>query len=165
MKHFTALVLIIIVFASFGQEKRRTRKVMWDDWYDSAAYARGPQPLIKGVGLLSNSYSIKNDGITVYECQGKYYLINNLADYYFWFTRKYEFLFRKEISIYKELYYAGESYKLAQYVYRNYKGKKLPIKFRFPHNQRVPYSDPPLAPDVGRPQTIQKFKNGKRIGQ
>ncbi|MEP5611291.1 MAG: hypothetical protein ABJP45_03535 [Cyclobacteriaceae bacterium] len=138
MRFFIALLLMVSVFSLVGQKSRRPQKVKWNDWYDSVAFAQGPQPLIKGIGRLSDSLSIANDGKTIYENEGKYYLINNLADYYFWFTRKYEFLFRTEISIYEDLYYAGKSYKLAQYIHRNYKGKKLPIKFRFPHHSHIP---------------------------
>lgn len=93
----------------------------------------------------------------IFEHNRKYYRINCLADYYYWFTRKYEFLFRKDISIYEEFYYNGDSYRLAEFVKKNYKGRKLPVKFRFPSNQKFHYPDPPFEPTNGGPPTTVRF--------
>lgn len=146
-------ILLVLCATAFGQ---KPRKVMWNDWYDSTAYANGPQALITGFGKLSDSLSLVYNGKTIFEYQEQYYLVNNLADYYFWFTRKYEFLFREEISIYEELYYAGDSYRLAGYVNKNYKGKKMPVKFRFPHNSHIPINTETTAIPYGSP-TVQRF--------
>lgn len=154
------LLLVILVamwYPVLSQKAKRPEKVMWHDWYDSAAFLRGPRPLINGYGRISDSLSLVYNK-PMYEYGGKYYPINNMADYYFWFTRKYEFLFRKEASLYEELYYSGDSFGLAMYVKRNYKGKKLPVKFRFPNNPYIPYSDTPTKIDPGGPATLQRVR-------
>ena len=135
-----------LLFASFiglfflpclGQKMKKPRKVRWDQWYDSAAFFQGPAPLIVGADMLSDSLSKAHMVGMVFESGGKYYRINSLADYYYWFTRKYDFLFRKSTSIYEQMYFAGVSFELARFVRENYKGKKLPVKFRFPSSGTV----------------------------
>ena len=161
VKTATSIIIVTLslafCFICEGQTNKKPRKVIWNDWYDSTAYVNGPQPLITGFGKLSDSLSLIHNVITVFEYQGKYYLINNLADYYFWFTRKYEFLFRKDISIYEEIYFSGESYYAARYIHKNYKGKKLPVKFRFPHNSHIPINTETTAMP-NRSATVQRFR-------
>lgn len=132
MRYFTSFLFVLISLSpSFAQKEK---KVQWYDWYDSASYFNGPKPIITGYGTLSDSLSLAYDGKTFFEYEGVYYVVNNLADYYLWFTRKYSFLFKEDIAIYEGLYYTGQSYRLAQYVSANYQGKKLPVKFRLPRN-------------------------------
>lgn len=79
----------------------------------------------------------------IFENAGKYYRINSLADYYYWFTRKYDFLFRKSTDIYEKMYFEGVSFELARFVKENYKGKKLPVKFRFPSSGTIAIASAP----------------------
>lgn len=151
------LTLLVIVSTSFSQRKSRPMKVGWFDWYDSAAFYQGPEPLVTGYGYYSDSLSLHYDRI-MFEHEGMYYPINCLADYYFWFTRKYEFLFRHDISVYEDYYYSGDSYRLAEYVKKSYKGKKLPIKFRFPTFQNFYTADPAYKPTNAAPPTVVRFR-------
>lgn len=152
MKFVYTTILVLLVAACMGQ-KKRPQKVLWFDWYDSAAFFQGPRPITEGYGPLSDSLSKSNNGVTIFEFNRQYYKINCLADYYFWFTQKYDYLFRKSPKIYERIYYAGDSFGLAQFVKKNYKGRRLPVKFRFPYDPTIPIDAPP-AKDPERPVTI-----------
>ncbi len=164
-------LIFILIFVSStlnlvqGQWLPKGKRASWKQWYDSAAFFNGPEPLIKGFGDRSLDLSRQYSNKTIFEYQGKYYLINNLADYYFWFTRKYQFLFTKEASIYESYYYSGDVLNQAKFVKRYYKGKHLPVKFRFVVPKRSTSShfpsvqDAPYNPDLNRagPPTVQRF--------
>jgi len=130
---------------------KKPRKVRWDMWYDSASFFQGPAPLIVGYSALSDSLSKAHEVPIIFENEGKYYRINSLADYYFWFTRKYAFLFRKSKDLYEEIYYEGNSFELARFVKENYKGRKLPVKFRFPYNGTIAIAEATTLKDPDRP--------------
>lgn len=158
-----------------AQRSGKIRKTSWVNWYDSAAFFEGPEPLIQGLGSRSKELSEKHGGRVIFEHDEKYYLINNLADYYFWFTRKYEFLFKKEIWIYESFYFQHDSYNQALFIKKNYTGKRLPAKYRFhqmPHHKQDFVDANPsgikhnhfFRRNSSRPETIQKFKNGRRVG-
>ncbi len=147
MSRIILLFLAIVMLSpAFGQRKKRPKAVMWDQWYDSTAFFRGYPPLVEGYGKLSDSLSLVHDGMTIYENEGQYYRINCLADYYFWFTRKFPFLFKDDIAHYEQLYFAGNSFQVARFIKENYKGRKFPVKFRFTSY----YSSVGTVPSVAR---------------
>ena len=159
MRTILAVLLVFIFFGAFSQ-KRKSRKVHWTQWYDSAAFFNGPEPLILGYGEKSDSLSTVFGGRTIFEYEDQYYLINCLADYYLWFTSKYSYLFRKDVSLYEELYYDGKGLHMASFVKRNYKGKKLPVNFRLPYSPEAYYgSSQPGNSGQGStaPPTVQRF--------
>ncbi len=147
------LLAFILLYPSSGQKKRRPRKVPWHSWYDSTSFFQGPKPIIEGFGPLSDSISQVYGGVVVFEHDRRYFRINCLADYYFWFTKKYRYLFRKDVAIYEQIYFTGDSFGLARFIKENYKGRKLPARFRYPYDPTIPI-DPPPAQDPERPVTI-----------
>lgn len=154
MKSFVFVLLaLIFAYPTYSQKKRRPRKVTWHNWYDSTSFFQGHKPIIEGFGPLSDSLSQLHGGVTIFEYNRQYYRINCLADYYFWFTKKFDYLFRKDVSIYEEIYFSGDSFGLATFVKKNYKGKRLPLKFRYPYDPTIPI-DPPPPQDPERPVTI-----------
>lgn len=156
MKSVIAIVfLLIFLVPAYSQKRKKPKKVMWYDWYDSAAFFQGPKPLIVGIGPHTDSLSKSSGGIIVFEHDRLYYRVNCLADYYFWFTRKYSYLFRESVDVYEQIYFSGDSFGLAHFIHKNYKGKKLPVKFRFPHDPTIPLEPPPKK-DPDRPVTIPK---------
>lgn len=132
--------LIIISTSVIGQEKKSRKKIPLNKWYDSTTFVRAT-PLVVGFGERSDELSKKHGGMLIFEFNDEYYGINCLADYYFWFTKKYEFLFRKDISIYQKYYEARNPYGMASFIKHNYKGKMLPVKFRIPYFPYIPYTD------------------------
>lgn len=131
MKVLTTIFLLACVSVSLAQEKRKAKKAHWENWSDSAAFYNGAEPLVLGYGPLSDTLSTIYDGKTFFEIKGRYYVINSLKDYYYWFTKKHPFLFRDSVERYEEFYELGNDFKMARFVKENFAGKRLPIKYKF----------------------------------
>lgn len=100
------------------------------DWSNPNAFLFGPTPLIKGYGELSDSLKMMHDGGTFYEINDTYYSINTWADYYYWFTQRYWFMFRRPVLEYEFYYLTNNTIEMIKYIASpNYEGKIYPTTF------------------------------------
>lgn len=123
---FLAVVAINVLFVS-AQKPPRAKTIGWTEWTDTLAFRNGPIPLMQEYGPQSDSLSQIYGGV-FYNIEQVYYPILTVADYYLWFTRRYDFLFRSDIATYEQYYVEGDHKGMIKYVSENYKGKKFPIK-------------------------------------
>ena len=132
MRIILASIVVVAAFSVvFSQSDKKRKKVKWQDWSDSLAFFSGPEPLVRGEGVYSDSLSVAYDGKTFFEVDGEYFAINSVADYYLWFVTKYPFLFNSPISAYRHSYIDGDNYQMAYFIGYHYRGKKIPLKFVF----------------------------------
>ena len=122
------LLIVMLGFSELSaQKQRRPKTIHWSDWSDSIAFQKGPVPLVQAYGPYSDSLSQVHGGI-FYTLGSEYFPIQTAADYYLWFTRRYEFLFRSKIEKYELFYIAGDQLSMATFISENYKGKRYPIR-------------------------------------
>ncbi len=130
MKALLAITLSFTLSTLALAQKERQKPIRWNQWLDSAAFFSGPNPLVIGKGKYSDSIaSVNNVGLAFVSDDG-YYLINSTADYYLWFTRRFEFLFNHDIYEYEFYYALRDSLGMSDFIRRTYNGRKLPLKFR-----------------------------------
>lgn len=102
-------------------------------WSDPGAFVLSRSPLITGYGTYSDSLSNLYRGKTFYEYNDEYYIIESWADYYYWFTKKYSYMF-KNPELYEIYYLSSNNFGMASYIAsQNFLGKKYPslIKIDF----------------------------------
>lgn len=162
MKAIIILILVLVTFSEvFAQSDKKRKKVKWEDWSDSLAFFSGPEPIIRGEGVYSDSLSLAHNGKTFFEADGVYFVINSVADYYLWFTSKYPFLFKAPTSTYKFYYKGGDNYSMANYIAFNYSGRKIPLKFARVNEARS--IDPNSEPTMDARKSQHAFERANRI--
>lgn len=124
---FLSLILLTVSLTAVGQKQKRPRAIRWFDFSDSSAFRKGPVPLVQAYGPHSDSLSKVHGGV-FYTLGHEYFPIKTAADYYLWFTRRYDFLFRGNVESYELFYIAGDNLSMATYISENYKGKRYPIR-------------------------------------
>ena len=67
------------------------------------------------------------DGETFYEYDGEYYLIENWADYYYWFIKKYWWRFDTPL-LYEYYYITGNDLGMCSYIASHYEGRYYPAR-------------------------------------
>lgn len=128
MKKFTLFLAIILASGLLVAQNDATTIDQYK-WDDPMIFQANP-PLITGYGEFSDSLSNEFDGYKFYECNGTYYAINNLADYYYWFVNKYSWKFNKP-EIYEYYYLTGNNQEMMKYIYsERYSGKYYPVNIR-----------------------------------
>ncbi len=140
MKPLCFVFSLLFVFNVFGQERRKPKKADWRDWSDSVAFFNGEEPLMKGFGTLSDTLSSLHSGKIFFECNEKYYVINSLKDYYYWFTQKHPFLFKDSVKHYAYFYVTGDDFGMARFVKENFTGRRLPVKYKFTISRHPTYN-------------------------
>ncbi len=135
------LAIVLFSSATLAQKKKRPRAIHWYNWTDSVAFQNGPIPLVQSYGYFSDSLSKVHGGI-FYTLGDEYFPIKTTADYYLWFTRRYEFLFRDKIETYELFYIAGDQLSMATFISTNYKGKRFPIRLSLSTPSNLKYIDP-----------------------
>lgn len=100
-------------------------KVPYYDWSSTTAFMLSPQPLITGYGPYSDSLSDANNGRIYYVYEDEYYPIQNWADYYYWYTKKYWYLFESPL-LYEYYYITGNDLEMAKYIAGYYHGRYYP---------------------------------------
>lgn len=113
--------LSFLLFASLSIHviSQPVRVVPYYEWSDPIAFQLSRSPLITGYGECSDSLSQVYDGMIFYEYDGAYYGIENWADYYYWYTKKYWYYF-DEPELYEFFYLTGNDYGMASYIAGNY---------------------------------------------
>jgi hypothetical protein len=161
----TVFGLMTFFIAGFSQTTRTAnsknnsleyRTIQWYNWSDSSAFLYGPSPTLTGYGELSDSLeSVYN--VDFYEFENEYYAIASWADYYYWFTKKHYYLFRKPIVEYEYYYVTGNDYEMAKFIAGdNFTGKYYPTTFT------LNFSDPSIdnkLTDYSRVASNQKEVN------
>ncbi|WP_089358146.1 hypothetical protein [Ekhidna lutea] len=122
-------ILLFLAVSAFGHSQEKYSIPSWEDWTDKEILSKIPQPIVTGYGNLSDSLFTKY-GIPFYESSGEYFAIGSLADYYYWFIKRYNNLFIKPIEVYEYYYATSDSLNMAIFVQENYKGKHYPIPFK-----------------------------------
>ena len=100
-------------------------KVPYYDWSSTTAFMLSPQPLITGYGPYSDSLSDADNGRIYYVYEDEYYPIQNWADYYYWYTKKYWYLFESPL-LYEYYYLTGNDLEMAKYIACYYYGRYYP---------------------------------------
>lgn len=114
------------------------RTIQWHNWSDSSAFLFGPSPTLTGYGELSDSLESVYD-VDFYEFESEYYAITSWADYYYWFTKKHYYLFRKPVVEYEFYYMTNNDYEMAKFIAGdNFTGKYYPTTFT------VNFNDPSI---------------------
>jgi hypothetical protein len=120
----------MIISSTINAQKEKENLARWYDWTDSAAFAEGPDPILKEFGPLSDSLSKVYDGKMILIANNQYYIINSLGDYYLWFIDRFPALFKGSVSNYHHYYEIGNEWGMCQFVIWKYKGKHFPVRFR-----------------------------------
>lgn len=114
--------LLAISTALFSQQFT----ISYLQWSNPTSFQLSPSPNIKGYGFYSDSLSNIYKGATFYEYNGEYYRINSWADYYYWFVKKYWFLF-VDGAHYEFYYLTNNDLGMASYISSyKYSGKYYP---------------------------------------
>ncbi len=143
--------------------------ISYKDWSNPLMFRYSPAPFITGYGVHSDSLE-EVHGSTFYELDGEYLAIETWADYYYWFTQKYDILFRESSAVYRTSYFLNDISGMIRFVYfnNNYKGDHFPSQIRlFFKNKREirsvsnghrPYSGTPYFDELGmyRPDLIER---------
>ncbi len=104
--------------------------ITYHQWSDHNAFILSKSPIITGYGIYSDSLSKIYQGKTFYEYNGEYYAIESWADYYYWFTKKYAFMF-KNPELYELYYLSNNDYSMASYIAsENFLGERYPSLIR-----------------------------------
>lgn len=125
-KIITISCLVILANLGFGQ---LLHTVPYFDWSSKTAFELSPPPLIKGYGYYSDSLSKAHDGVQFYEYNQVYYPIETWADYYYWFTDAYWFMFEVP-QLYDYYYLTDNDLEMARFVACNYTGRYYPTRLR-----------------------------------
>jgi hypothetical protein len=128
-KSYILFSILFIIYSTINAQKKKENLASWYDWTDSTAFAEGPDPILKEFGPYSDSLSNAYNGMDVFVANGRYYVINTLADYYLWFIDRYPSLFKRSATRYYEFYALKYDVGLYDFVRRNYKGKHFPVPF------------------------------------
>lgn len=129
-----SLLLSLTIGLSFGQSMK---VVDYYNWSSPVAYQTSPAPLYKGYGPLSDSLAQVYPGKEFYELNDSTYVqIESWADYYYWFTQEYYYLFEVP-SLYAYYYFNEDDYGMASYIAGNYQGRYYPTRFLVRFNDRT----------------------------
>lgn len=125
----------------YGQTDEEGKAVIWyKDWSNPLIFRYSPSPLITGYGEKSDSLKAVH-GSTFYELENEYVAIESWADYYYWFTKKYDVLFRQPASVYETYYFLNDLNGMIKFVFfnENYKGDYFPsaIRIQFDTKKQV----------------------------
>lgn len=127
MKKFTLLFSFALMFSSLFAQY--TMDIDYSKWSNSVTYKQGSSPIITGEGELSDSLSKLYSGNFFYEFNNEYYAIETWADYYYWFTQKYFYMFEMP-ELYSFYYFNKDDFGMASYIASDkYLYKHYPSKF------------------------------------
>ncbi|MEQ6167108.1 MULTISPECIES: hypothetical protein [unclassified Ekhidna] len=88
-----------------------------NQWSDPITFEVSKTPLVKEYGSLSDS--LKGEfGVDFYfnSIENRYYAVESWADYYYWFTHLYPYLFRESILLYDHFYQSGDNAGMASFI-------------------------------------------------
>jgi hypothetical protein len=121
-------ILILSLFAlsnwSWGQNETLFSV---DNWSDSTAFYSVESVLADGLGEFSSMLSEENGGKIFFEVNGEYFVINNAADYFLWYTKKNPHLFSKSREKYLIAYLNNDDASMIHFLSRRFNGKILPL--------------------------------------
>ncbi len=134
MRHISSFLLIVLCSSIInGQSDAEAEfySISHRDWSNALIFKYSPQPLVTGYGILSDSLK-EVHGSVFYELNGEYMAIETWADYYYWFTQRYEVLFRQSSALYSTYYFLNDIKGMIRYVFfdQNYKGDYFPSAIR-----------------------------------
>ncbi|MEP1035404.1 hypothetical protein [Ekhidna sp.] len=123
MKKLLFSILIVFGFSLPAQH------VMFSisDWSSPMAFDWS-HPTIRGYGELSDSLSNIYPDRDFYEFNETYYSINTWADYYYWFTQKFWYRFKRPVAEYAAYYLIGDNQFMMEYIFNSYDYDKWEVK-------------------------------------
>lgn len=142
--HYLNSFLLLVIFSSISHGQpgltQGNYSISYKDWSNPLVFRHSPEPLITGYGTLSDSLE-KVHGSIFYELDGEYLAIESWADYYYWFTKKYDVLFRKTSAFYSTYYFLNDEMGMIHFVFfnQNYKGDYFPslLRIHFENQKQV----------------------------
>lgn len=137
-KLFVLMMLAVVTINTQAMQPnhRNSKQIHYYQWSNPTAFMLSPSPVVTGYGPLSAELAAHNGGLTFYEHNGEYYVIESWADYYRWYVKRYWYLFT-EPALYEYYYQIGDDYGMASYVFGEYYlGTYYPSRVGviFPHN-------------------------------
>ncbi|MCK5028067.1 MAG: hypothetical protein KAR57_00430 [Bacteroidales bacterium] len=125
MKKIT-LIFAFISISIFASAQVEYFKFFYDDFNNTQTYRLSPAPYITSFGEYSDSLSTLFNGVDFYELNGEYFPVKSWADYYYWYTQSYYWLFVNPEK-YEHHYLAKNNKEMVKYIFSdNYKTDKYP---------------------------------------
>ncbi|MBD0403799.1 hypothetical protein [Flammeovirga sp. EKP202] len=134
MKSLT-LIIALLYFTNLVAHAQRTsyKEITVDQFDDYEAFVNSPPPHITGKGIKSDSLSYSNLVYEYYEAEDQYYAIESWADYYYWLSKKYTYLFNKP-EIFEHFYQMKDNVQMIKYLSFNYSVWHFPSSIKIkPH--------------------------------
>jgi hypothetical protein len=125
MKKIT-LIFAFISISIFASAQVEYFEIFYDDFSSSQTFHLSPAPYITNFGEYSDSLTSLFSGVDFYELNGEYFPVKSWADYYYWYTQSYYWLFVNPEK-YEHYYLAKNNKEMVKYIYSdNYKTDKYP---------------------------------------
>lgn len=130
------IVLTLSMFGSFSFGQTEVfKEISVDEFDDYDAFVDSPPPYITGKGEKSDSLSYSNLIYEYYEVENQYYEIESWADYYYWLSKKYTYLFNKP-EIFEHFYEMKDNVQMIKYLSFNYSVWHFPSSIKIkPHEE------------------------------
>ena len=103
--------------------------ISYQNWSNKAVFEAGKTPNITGYGTKSKELKVKF-GSTYFVSNGEYYEINTAADYYYWFTNEYGYLFDQP-DMYEFFYLTKNNIEMVRYLADHYNRERYPLEINF----------------------------------
>ncbi|ANQ51256.1 hypothetical protein KMW28_16865 [Flammeovirga yaeyamensis] len=129
------LLLMATVTTIYAQEKYDLVEIDVKEFGSYEAFSKSASPHITGRGPLSDSLSHSNMVFDYYEAKGKYYPIESWADYFYWMSKKYAFLFNQP-DVFEHFYEQKDNVQMIKYLSINFSVWHFPSTIRIkPHSE------------------------------
>lgn len=142
MKSLTLFFTLLTTVTLMSHAQTTTfKEISVDEFDDYRAFADSPTPYLTGRGVKSDSLSISNQVFDYYQAGDQYYAIESWADYFYWLSKKYTYLFNKP-EIFEHFYKMKDNVQMIKYLSFNYSVWHFPSTIKIlPHDGLSSYEN------------------------
>ncbi len=124
------LALIFFVLSGFLASSQSVKSIKLKNWMDVSAYVESANPAFKVFGPYSEDLAKINSGREYLYANDMYFEVNNVADYYLWYTQYNPEKFNFSVSHYVDFYIKKDVKNMMLFVQEGFVGDELPIAFK-----------------------------------
>ncbi|NLR89932.1 MULTISPECIES: hypothetical protein [Flammeovirga] len=140
MRLLPTLALLFVLHIVYSQDLEYV-EIQANEFSSYNAFSKSPPPHITGRGIKSDSLSQSNLVFDYYVSGEEYYPIESWADYYYWMSKEFAYLFNKP-EIFEHFYKLKDDVQMIKYLSINFSVWHFPSTIKIkPHVELNDYQN------------------------
>ncbi|OHX67928.1 hypothetical protein [Flammeovirga pacifica] len=139
MRLLSTLIVLLATFSFTHAQNFQIIEIDVNDFNSYEAFSKSASPHIIGRGPLSDSLSNSNMVFDYYKAGNEYYPIESWADYFYWMSKEYAYLFNKP-EIFEHFYEMKDNVQMIKYLSLNFSIWHFPSTIKIKPHKELPRS-------------------------